>query len=129
MRRIPMALPVLLALLVGGCEEDGERELPPPDQTYTARGRLEQAPAQGKKGDLVIHHERIAEFVDGEGEKVGMEAMVMPFAPADGLSLEGVQKGDPIEFTFEVRWGGDPMLRVTEVRKLPADTELELGDE
>ncbi|MFW5876772.1 MAG: copper-binding protein [Myxococcota bacterium] len=119
-------LPVLLAasatLPATACDE--REELPPPDQTYTVRGRLEKLPKR-ERDDMLIHHEAIDGFVDGEGKKVGMKAMVMPFTPAEDLSLDGVQAGEAVRFTFEVRWGGDPMLRVTDLEALPPDTDLE----
>lgn len=117
-----MLLTACAALLATGCDE--QKELPPPDQSYTVRGRIEQLPKR-KGDDMLIHHEAIDGFVDGEGKKVGMKAMVMPFTPADDLSVDQAEAGDEVRFTFEVRWGGDPMLRVTDLDELPSGTDLD----
>jgi Cu/Ag efflux protein CusF len=114
-----------LCLAVVGCSRGPS--LPPPDQTYTLRGRIETVPARDKPAsELMIEHEPIPTFVNREGRVVGMNSMVMPFTPAPGVSLEGYKAGDIVEFTFEVRWknGGS---RLTNLRKLPPDTALYLG--
>lgn len=117
------AASLAFALVLAACHE--EPELPPPDQTYTVRGVVEQLPAQGH-GDMMVHHESIEKFVDKDGNVSEMKSMVMPFTPAKDLSLEGISPGDAVKMTFEVRWEGDPLLRVVKIEKLPAGTELKL---
>ena len=52
--------------------------------------------------------------------------MEMPvFAP--GVSLEGLDVGDVVEMTFEMRYRSEPQMIVVGLRKLPADTPLKLG--
>lgn len=109
-------------MTASACEK--ERELPPADQTYTVRGRIESLPAK-EGGEMRIHHESIEDFVDATGKKVGMKAMTMPFTPAASVSTKDLKAGDKIELRFEVRWESEPMLRVTRVQKLPPDTKLE----
>jgi Cu/Ag efflux protein CusF len=128
MRHAPT--PVLVLLLLGAlaslaCEENKNDEpLPPADATYTVRGMIRELPPQGTRDDVLIHHEAMEDFKDRDGDNVGMKAMVMPFTPARGLPLEELSKGDRVQFTFEVRWGGDPMMRLTHVEKLPEGTQL-----
>ncbi|MDX2131888.1 MAG: copper-binding protein [Planctomycetota bacterium] len=123
-RGVVLVLASFAALALGACA----RELPPPDQTYTVRGRIDALPQP--PAPLAIHHELIPEFLDRTGKVVGMREMVMDFPDlAPGVSLEGLKAGDPIEFTFEVRWKSDPRARVTRIVRLPDDTTLELGGE
>ena len=98
----------------------------PADASYRSRGVVYQVPA-APGGELVLYHEAVPEFVDRKGERSGMDSMAMPFAVPVEVSLDGIEKGDKVEFAFEVRWKGAPTLVVTELRELPADTELQLG--
>jgi Cu/Ag efflux protein CusF len=120
-------LAILVTCFSFACEEsrDQEPSLPPADATYTVRGMVRELPAEGRSGDLLIHHEAMDDFVDKHGDTVGMKAMVMPFTPAANLSLEGLSAGERVRFTFEVRWEGDPMMRVTHLEKLPPGTKLD----
>ncbi len=101
----------------------------PPGQRYTVRGRIEQLPDPARPAaELMIHHERIEHFVRQDGT-LGMNEMTMPFPVAKGVALQGLAVGDPVEFTFQVRWGGSPLYQVTEIRELPAGTTLQLKAE
>ena len=40
--------------------------------------------------------------------------------------MSGISVGDPVELTFDVRWGGDHPMSIREIRALPADTALQL---
>lgn len=97
---------------------------PPPDGRYELQGIVERLP-QGPDNSLYIRHEAIDDFRDAHGEIVGMDSMTMPFPVAEGVPLEGVEAGDPIAFTFEVRWNDQPRFQVTSLRELPAGTEIE----
>lgn len=102
--------------------------LPPPDQTYTVRGRIEMLPDARKPGsELQIQHEPISTFVNMQGKVQPMDSMIMPFEPAPGVSLNGLGVGDPVEFTFEVRWKSRPAMQLTRIQKLPDGTQLHLG--
>lgn len=85
-----------------------------PAVVYSTRGRIEQLPGTSRAAMLQIHHEKIAEFKDRDGKVVGMNAMVMPFKPGPGISLEGFQVGDEVTFTFEHRWGEPPLITLLE---------------
>lgn len=129
----PVVAAVLLSLGLtaagcGGAEPEPEAEAEPPDQTYTLRGEVVGLPQEREEPrQLRVHHEALPEFVGFEGEVVGMASMTMPFPLADPVDLEGIEVGDKVEMTFEVRWEGSPPLRVVELRELPADTELRFG--
>ncbi|MBX3404781.1 MAG: copper-binding protein [Phycisphaeraceae bacterium] len=102
---------------------------PEPDAVYTVRGRVLMLPEAGKPmSDLQIHHEPIDTLVNPNGT-VGMPAMIMPFPVAKGVSLEGLAVGDAVEFTF-AHWTkpGQRGYEVTTIRKLPADTALDLPE-
>ncbi len=114
---------VLAAAAVAGCSP------PPPAgevHRYTVRGEVAALPRPGQPGsELLIHHETVPKFVDSGGQTVVMESMTMPFPLADGVSLGGIDRGDKVEMTFEVRWNGAPPLQVTAIRELPPDTRLD----
>ena len=74
--------------------------------------------------NLRLRHEAVDDFVGMDGEVVGMDSMNMPFPVAEGLSLEGLEVGDPVVFTLEVDWDGDPAYQVTRIERLPEGTEL-----
>jgi hypothetical protein len=102
------------------------RELAPPDQVYTVRGRIVELPDPARPASgLQILHEAIDDFVWKDGRIGGMDAMVMPFTPAAELSLAEFAVDDDVELTFEVRWTASPLSRVIAMRKLPPDTQLE----
>lgn len=136
MTRSPLRLAICMLLLVVigglglfGCRGDdrgASADLGPPDQTYTTRGRIHDLPDPSRPASgLSVTHEAIDDFIDRDGEVVGMDAMTMPLTPARDLSLEGFEVGDIVQLTFEVRWQPRPSTRVIEMRKLPAGTELE----
>ncbi len=100
--------------------------LPPADATYDTRGEVLQLP-QGRDGELIVHHETVSSFRDRQGKPTQMDSMAMPFAVAPGVSLAGIAPGDKVAMTFEVRWKGEPTLRVVSLHGLPGDTALALG--
>ncbi len=114
-----------LFLIVGGCDESPPAH-PSPDATYQVRGEI-RGVTDGAERFLSIHHEAIDDFRDREGVVVGMRAMTMMFQVADGVALSGVDVGDAVSITFEVRWSGGSELQITALEELPADTVLELG--
>lgn len=125
-------------VLLMGCGQSGLQQAAPagPSQSYTLRGRVVGVPSAARPfDDLEIHHEAIPDYANRDGEVYvsskgvrGMSSMVMGFPVAQGVSLEGIAPGDPVEFTFVVTWGEDyPSYEVTKIAKLPSDTELQLG--
>lgn len=97
-----------------------------PAESYTVRGVIERLPEADKPSSyLHIHHEAIPSFKSG-GKVVGMAEMAMPFPVGTGVSLEGLQVGDRVEFTFEVQEKPRLDYHVTRITKLPPDTPLNL---
>ena len=87
--------------------------------TYLSSGEIRRLPDTDSRGsEIWIRHEEIPDFVDMDGEKVGMETMTMPFPLADSGLLEGLEVGDRVEFVFEVNWEGNHPLRLTRIEKV-----------
>jgi len=104
---------------------DGEQQ--EETRIYTVRGEIQEVPdPEDPLSGLYIRHEAVDDFVGMDGEIQGMDSMTMPFPAAEDLTFEGIEPGDKIEFTLEVSYDADPILQVTEIRKLPDDTELKL---
>ncbi len=99
-----------------------------PEHAYTVRGEIQQLPdPENPAKSLQIKHENIPEFVNRDGDVVGMAPMIMPFTPAPGLDLSGLSIGDKVRFTFDVDWDGTPPILLTEIAPLPPETELDFS--
>ncbi len=96
------------------------------DHYEGTRGRITALPVEGSptERDLRIHHENMPEFKNKNGN-LGMNAMIMPFPLGEGVSLEGLSVGQPVEFDWEVNWEGSPPYYVVAIRPLPEDTVLD----
>lgn len=89
--------------------------------------------------DLTLHHEHIPDFVapmTGElhinsNGATGMRAMQMPFPPAEGVDISGLELGDKLEVDLGV-WGpeaeGGFRFAMIGFRRLPSDTVLDYAD-
>lgn len=145
--KLRSTLPVCLCLLLvavlpacGGAPEPSQDEAPAAAQdegggdggdvqVYETRGQVTALPDPADPlTNLRIRHEPIHDFVSIDGEVVGMNSMNMPFPVAEGVGLEGIEVGDPVSFTLEVDWDGDPAYQVTRIEALPEGTELTWGD-
>lgn len=129
-------------ILVSGCSDsstppatvpatdDSATSAPTVDRYEGVRGRISALPVEGSptEQDFRIHHEAMPTFKGMTG-KLGMNSMTMKFPLGDGVSLEGFEIGDPIEFDLEVSWDASPPYWVTNLRKLPADTVLDFEKE
>ncbi len=137
--RLVTAALVAAVVLLSACSR---REAAPSADTdavlhsYTVRGQVAAVPSPDRPVDqLRIRHEAIPNFADRSGQVMvnskgqrGMQAMTMAFPAAEGVSLEGIEPGDIVEFTLEVMWGEDyPTYQVTAIRELPADTVLDFS--
>jgi Cu/Ag efflux protein CusF len=126
-RGLGLAWGAALLVLLSACPRQ-EAELPPPDQTYDSRGVVYGIMhLEGRWPEITLHHQAIPEFVGREGAVAGMESMAMPFTVAPGVSLEGIEEGDPVAFRFEVRWEGQPTLLVTSLEPLPPGTVIDFS--
>jgi hypothetical protein len=95
-------------------------------RTYTTRGQVVQLPDPANPGTgLTLNHEAVDQFVDRQGELVGMDPMSMPFPVAKGVSLDGIQVSDVVEFDLHVDWSKEPAAEITRIRELPAGTKLD----
>jgi len=105
---------------------------------YTVRGRVTQLPGDPDHParEFMVRHEAIPEFrpsMAPENTKMGMMSMVMAFPLGEGVSIEGISVGDPVEMMFETAYHAETgRLKGYQVRTLnplPADTVLEIAGE
>lgn len=110
-------------LVIAGCAEQQDQ---PSGRDYTVRGQVRQLPdpANPASGQFFVSHEAIDDWVGRDGKVVGMDPMMMSFEVAEGVSLEGLQRGDAIEFTLHVDWKAGTPVEITAIRKLPPGTRL-----
>ncbi|MEM7626191.1 MAG: copper-binding protein [Planctomycetota bacterium] len=128
---LALAGPVFLA----GCSENAQDQAESEAardilvNTYEVRGRVTALPKPDDAASaLMIHHERIPDFVNNKGEIDPMREMIMSFPVDEGVDLSGVAVGDSVAFDFVVTWGGlESGWVLTEIEKLPAETPLDLG--
>jgi Copper binding periplasmic protein CusF len=109
----------LALLAAAGCARDSGRD-------YTVRGQVRQLPdpANPAASGLYISHEAIDDWAGRSGEVEGMDPMNMSFEVAEGVSLEGIQPGDIVEFTLHADWEASPPVEITALRELPPGTRL-----
>lgn len=117
----PILLLALVPLLAAGCSGRTGKE--PAGHTYTVKARVAQLPYQGS--GLYLEHEAIDDYRGRSGKVEGMHPMTMPFPLAEGVSLEGIQPNDIVEFQLHVDWESDLPVQITAIRELPPDTALD----
>jgi hypothetical protein len=130
-RLAPVALTIALVAIVPACRDGGgsgsDAGAPPDARRYTVRGEIVRPPEpSGPARQVAIRHEAIDDFVNEAGVVVGMDSMVMQFDVAPAVALDDVRVGDKVEVRLAVAWS-PPVLRVEQLRKLPADTALRFG--
>jgi Cu/Ag efflux protein CusF len=114
---------LLVALPFAACDEATDVAAgAEPDASYTVRGRI----ADIAGSEISIQHEAIEDFVNREGETVGMASMTMAFHKPEDVSMEGIGVDDLVRFTFEVDWDGAHPMTLSAVEPLPPETPLEL---
>lgn len=116
--------------LVAGCKKDDKgsgEAAAPPDNEYTARGAINGLRTAGGRAYFTIHHEAIPDWVGSDGKAVTMDSMTMEFRGRSGVTTAGFADGDKVEFTFGVYSGDAPVLVISKLEKLPADTPLNFG--
>lgn len=97
------------------------------EHVYTTRGIIEALPGEKAYQDFMVHHETIPDYVSMTGS-IGMNEMVMPFPLQDKSIVEGYEVGDKVEIVFGERFEPDHKMGVISITKLPADTEMTLGE-
>ena len=97
-----------------------------PVKRYTVRAEVVGLPP-GPGGELTLRHESVPDFTDVTGAVVGMDAMVMPFPVASGVSLENLAPGAKVEMILSVDWA-EGLYQIERIRTLPSDTMLRLGN-
>jgi len=108
-----------ISFLLAGCARGGG------GRDYTVRGRVAELPQAGNPASsFEIAHQAVDDFVDRQGEVVGMDPMTMSFPLGPQVSLEGLAVNDPIEFTLHVDWQANPPVRITRLHKLPPGTPI-----
>lgn len=120
-----IAASLLPILCSGGCSKTADPPRSPakpaspaiPSKSYTVRGVIEALPVPDKPGtQLIIHHQEIPDFVHRDG-RIGMKAMGMPFPLGDGVGVEGLAIGDPVEFEFTVDWASSEGYWITRISR------------
>lgn len=121
MKLPPFTVLAALLLALVGCDHD-----PGYEHLYTTRGIIITLPGEKAYQEFIIHHETIPDYISINGS-VGMNEMAMPIPVPDKSLLDGIQVGDKVELTFGERFKPDHAMGVTAIKKLPADTELNLS--
>ncbi len=113
---------VIACLNLFACDES----VPTPDARYTTQGRVAMVRTPDSPAStLKIHHESIPNFVDGQGNVVGMQSHPMDFPrAADGIDIESLEVGQAVRFTFDVTWQPTAKWVITELELLPDDTRF-----
>ena len=86
---------------------------------YQVKGKIISLPnPTDLKPEIKIRHEKIPDYVDETGAKVGMGAMTMSFHVSKDVNLLELSEGDKIEFTLESWWKpkpGDEIVKITKI--------------
>ncbi len=130
-----LALFILVLPACGGeeAEEASGEAVEARTAVYETRGIVQSLPAEGEPAsEFRVRHEAIPDFrPTWTSDDLGMNAMVMPFPPREGVSIESLSIGDIVRLRFEVRYdaatGQITGYEATEITKLPPETELEFG--
>lgn len=131
-RRLSLTALIALSLAVtGACskKEGSENDAPAakPSHTYQGRGIVRGVRLDKDKTTLSIQHEAIPDWVNRQGQAVGMMSMTMEFEAAPSLDVGAVKTGDKIAFGIAVYYGDGSRLEITSLEKLPPETALEIA--
>ncbi len=90
------------------------------EHIYSVKGIIKKLPPSLDSRTLFIRHDPIPNYVDETGKAVGMSSMTMPFEVSRDVSLEGLNIGDSIEFTWVSRWEPKPFDQIVAIKKMSA---------
>lgn len=116
----------LLLSLAVACQ--GGAAPPAAAEIYRVRAQVVALEGQGEAARVILEHEAIDGFKDRDGKAERMPAMKMAFGLAPGVDPSVLAPGSKHEVTFDTVWGREPMIRVIELKRLPDETALELGE-
>lgn len=113
---------VLTSLSLLACGE----QAPTPDARYTTQGRVYSVRTpDSPASEFKIFHEAIPNFMNAQGQVVGMPSHPMTFPrAADGIDLDSLEVGQAVHFTFDVTWQPTATWIITELEHLPDDTRF-----
>lgn len=97
-------------------------------EKYEVRVQVVGIEGSGEATRVILEHEAIDGFKDRDGKPDRMPAMKMAFGIAPGVDASVFTPGSKHEVIFDSVWGREPMIRVTEAKRLPDDTALVLGE-
>ena len=116
-----LTLSIVLAFTAAACSNAEPTPEPEPEpetaevQTFVVRGIFARAEQEGQA--MHVRHEEIQGF---------MASMAMNFRLDNPAEIDGLEYGDKIEFTLVV--DGDLDMHASQIKKLPPETELDLGN-
>lgn len=121
----PLAVPLTIPLALTGCDR---APAPAAGPTHTVRGKVMKLPVAGEpSSSFSLFHETIPQWLRPDGTR-GMNAMIMPFPLAKGVSIEGIAVDDLVELTVVQHPKGPVPYEATSVKKLPPETRLQLPE-
>lgn len=126
LRNAHVVLVSLLATIMAACS--GSTAPTAPAETYRVRAQVVSFEGTGDDMLVVLEHEAIDAFKNREGKPERMPAMKMAFGIAPAVDRSALTPGSKHEVVFDAVWGREPMIRVTEAKRLPDDTALTLGE-
>jgi len=121
------ALAIVAVAALAACKGGGTAPAAPAE-TYRVRAQVASFEGTGDNMLVVLEHEAIDAFKSREGKPERMPAMKMAFGIAPGVDRSALTPGSKHEIVFDAVWGREPMIRVTEAKRLPDDTALTLGE-
>jgi len=119
-----LGLVALLAL--AACKREAKPAADEPADTYRVRVEVVEIAGTGDNKRATLSHEAIDGFKNREGTPERMPPMKMAFGLAPGVDESALTPGSKHEIAFDVVWGREPTIRVTEAKRLPDDTPLTL---
>jgi len=113
---------VSLALAATACTKRADA-----NASYRTRGLVNEVEGSGADLRVEIHHERIADFKDRDGNLSPMDSMAMKFALGPGVDAGAFKPGAKVAVDFDVRWSDSAPLLITKADVLPEPAQLQLG--